>query len=58
MSAILKFDFRKQKTIALFWRKVSKLHKKRHNFVCYIYISPKTRRNKNKQWTHLRAPKY
>ena len=28
---------------------------KRHNFVCDIYIFPKTRGNKNKQWTHLGA---
>ena len=28
MSAILKFDFQKKKTIAFFWSKLSKLHKK------------------------------
>ena len=28
MSAILKFDFQKKKTITLFWSKLSKLHKK------------------------------
>ena len=28
MSAILKFDFRKKKTITFFWSKLSKLHKK------------------------------
>ena len=52
MSAILKFDFQKKKTITFFWSKVSKLHKKRPNFACDNYIFPKTRGNKNKQWTH------
>ena len=28
MSAILKFDFQKEKTITFFWSKLSKLHKK------------------------------
>ena len=28
MSAILKFDFQKKKTITCFWSKLSKLHKK------------------------------
>ena len=28
MSAILKFDFQKQKTITFFWSELSKLHKK------------------------------
>ena len=28
MSAILKFDFQKKKTITFFWSKLSKLHKK------------------------------
>ena len=28
MSAILKFDFQKKKTIKFFWSKLSKLHKK------------------------------
>ena len=28
MSAILKFDFQKKKTITYFWSKLSKLHKK------------------------------
>ena len=38
-SAILKFDFQKKKTITI-------------NFACDNYIFPKTRGNKNKQWTH------
>ena len=38
-----------------FIRKLSELYKKRHNFACDICISPKTRGNKNKQWTHLGA---
>ena len=28
MSAILKFDFEKKKTVMFFWSKLSKLHKK------------------------------
>ena len=28
MSAILKFDFQKKRTITFFWSKLSKLHKK------------------------------
>ena len=51
MSAILKFDFQKKK-ITFFWSKLSKLHKKRPNIACDNYIFPKTRGNKNKQWTH------
>ena len=41
MSAILKFDFQKKKTITFFWSKLSKLRKKRHNFACDVF--PKTR---------------
>ena len=52
MSAILKFDFQKRKQLRFFWIKLSKLHKKRHNFACDNYSFPKTRGNKNKQWTH------
>ena len=52
MSAILKFDFQKKKTITFFWSKLSNLHKKRPNFACGNYIFPKTRENKNKPWTH------
>ena len=52
MSAIVKFDFQKKKTITFFWSKLSKLHKKRPNFACDNYIFPKTRGNQNKQWTH------
>ena len=45
--------FPKKKTITFFWSKLSKLHKKRPNFACDNYIFPKTKRNKNKPWTHL-----
>ena len=51
MIAVLKFDFQKKKTNALFWSKLSKVHKKRPNFASDNYIFPKTRGNKNKQWT-------
>ena len=47
-----KIWFQKKKTITFFWSKLSKLHKKRQNFACGNYISPKTRGNKNKPWTH------
>ena len=53
MSAILKFDFKKKKkkkTITFLWSKLSKLHQNDN------YIFPKTRGNKNKQWTHLLPP--
>ena len=50
MSAILKFDFPEKKIITFFWSKLSKLHKK--DFARDNYIFPKTRGNKNKQWTH------
>ena len=55
MSAILKFNLQKEKN-TFFWRKLSKLHKKRP-FACDNYIFPKTRANKNKQWTHYSALK-
>ena len=44
--------FPKKKTIPFFWSKLSKLLKKRSNFACDNYIFPKTRGNKNKQYTH------
>ena len=44
----------KKKTIAFFRRKLSKLQKKAQ-FCMWHYIFPKTRGNKNKQWTHLDA---
>ena len=52
MSAIVKFDFQKQKTITIFWSKLSKLHKKRLNITCDNFIFPKTRGNKIKQCSH------
>ena len=53
MSAILKFDFHKKKTIMFFWIKLSKLHKnknknKNKNKWCGNYIFPQTRGNQNK----------
>ena len=49
MSAILKFDFQKRK---LRFSEVNYLkYTKRPNFACNNYIFPKTRGNKNKQWT-------
>ena len=45
MSAILKFEFQKKKTISFFWSKLSKLHKKDP----ILHIFPKTRGNKNRQ---------
>ena len=45
------------KTPKFFWRKLSKLHKKKHNFASDRYIFPKTRANQNKQWTHFSALK-
>ena len=59
MSAILKFDFQK-KTTTFFWSKVSRLHThtKQSKFACDNYIFPKTRGNKNKQWTHSTPLKY
>ena len=55
MSAILKFDIQKRKQLLRF-SELSKLHKKRPNFACGNYIFPKTRGNKNKQWTHSKTP--
>ena len=67
MNAILKFDFKNKKTITFFRRKLSKLNKRKqtnkktnkqtNNLACDINIFPKTRGNKNKQWTHLFALK-
>ena len=51
MSAILEFDFQKRKQLRFSKSKLSKLHKK-PNFACDNYIFPKTRGNKNKQWTY------
>ena len=55
MSAILKFDFQKKKTIrpTFFRSKLSKLHKKYPIFHVTTTFSPKTRGSKNKQWTHI-----
>ena len=58
MSAILKFDFQKKKTIMFFWSILSKLHKKDPILHVTNYIFPKTRGNKNKQWTHSTAVKF
>ena len=56
MSAILKSDFQKRKQSHFSEENyLIKLHKKRHNFACDHYIFPKTRSNKNKQWTHMGA---
>ena len=52
MSAILKFGLKN----TFFRRKLSKLHKKRHNFACDNYIFPKTKGNKNKQWKSITLP--
>ena len=51
MSAILKFDFQKRKQLR--FSEVNYLnYAKRPNFACDNYIFPKTRINKNHQWTH------
>ena len=52
MSAILKFDFQKRKQLR--FSEVNYLNntQKRPNLACDNYIFPKTRGNKNKQWTH------
>ena len=56
MSAILKFDFQKGKQLR--FSEVNYLnYTKKPNFACDNYIFPKTRRNKNKQWTHFRPVK-
>ena len=53
MSTVLKCYFQKRKQL-----RFSKSHylnytkKKKTNFACDNYIFPKTRGNKNKQWTH------
>ena len=56
MSAILKFDFQKRKQITIsevnYLKNKKQTKKKRPNFACDKYIFPKTRGNKNKQWTH------
>ena len=54
MNAILKFGFKKKKKKRkLCFSEVNYLnYKKRPNFACDKYISPKTRGNKNKQCTH------
>ena len=55
MSAILIFDFQKKKTVTFFWSRLSKLKKKKKkkkkNYIWQLHF-PKTRGNKNKQWTH------
>ena len=51
MSAILKSDFQKRKQLHFSEVKYLNYTKKR-NFACDNYIFPKTRGNKNKQWTH------
>ena len=51
MSAILIFDFKKRKQLR--FSEVNYLnYTKRPNFTCDNYIFPKTRGNKNMQWTH------
>ena len=56
MSTILKFDFQKRKQLH-FPEENYLNYTKRHNFACDNYIFPKTRANRNKQWTHLGALK-
>ena len=51
MSAILKFDFQKRKQLR-FSEVNHETTQKTPNFACDNYIFPKTRGNKNKQWTH------
>ena len=60
MSAILKFDFQNRKQLRFsevnylnYTHTHTKKKKKKNNFACDNYIFPKTRGNKNKQWTHL-----
>ena len=51
MSAILKFDFQKRKQLR--FSEVNYLnYTKKTRSACENYIFPKTRGNKNKQWTH------
>ena len=65
MSAILKFDFKtknkkkkkqqqQQQQQTMCFSEVNNLNytHKKPNFACDNYISPKTRENMNKQWTH------
>ena len=56
MSAILNLIFKKESNYN-FQKKIIQTTQKRHNFACDNYIFPKTRANKNKQWTHLGALK-
>ena len=52
--ALFQIWFPKKKIITFFRRKLSKLHKK--DTILHVsdnYIFPKTRANKNEQWTHL-----
>ena len=59
MSAILKFDLKNRKQLRFSEvNYLNKLHKKRQNFACDNYIFPKTRGNKNKQWTHSTLVKF
>ena len=53
MSAILKFYLQKRKQLRFYEINYLNYHtqKKRPNFACDKYIFPKTRENKNKQWT-------
>ena len=52
MSAILKFDFQKRKTITFFWSTLSKIHKKGPILHVTTTFSLKQGGNKNKQCTH------
>ena len=56
MKAILKFDFQKRKQLH-FSEDNYLNYTKKTQFACEFYIFPKTRRNKNNQWTHLGALK-
>ena len=47
MSAILKYDFQKEKTITFYKKKNYINYRKIHYFACDIYTFPKTRANKN-----------
>ena len=52
MNAILKFDFQTRKELC--FSEVNYLnYTKKTNFAYDNYIFPKTRGNKNKQWTHI-----
>ena len=51
MNAVLKSDFQKRKELH-FSQENFLTTLKRHDFACDNYIFPKTRVNKNKQWTH------